>query len=104
MGVTRHACPSCPCNYCKKDGHIADNCTRAQRSKERSRPLSLSLKRKMKPESENARKKSTAPPTILTPNLLSIPTDSRNFHGLDASPLLDAEVRYQERLKSFRSS
>ena len=29
MGVTRHTCPSCPCNYCKKDGHIADNCTRA---------------------------------------------------------------------------
>jgi hypothetical protein len=20
MGVTRHTCPSCPCNYCKKDG------------------------------------------------------------------------------------
>ena len=65
-------------------------------SKERSRPLSLSLKRKMKPESEKARKKSTTPPTILTPNLLSIPTDSRNFHGMDASPLLDAEALSRE--------
>ena len=37
MGVTRHTCPSCPCNYCKKDGHIADNCTRAQMLKESSR-------------------------------------------------------------------
>jgi hypothetical protein len=26
MGVSRHTCPSCPCNYCKKPGHIADNC------------------------------------------------------------------------------
>ena len=26
--------PFCPCNYCKKDGHIADNCTRAQKSKD----------------------------------------------------------------------
>lgn len=39
MGVTRHTCPSCPCNYCKKDGHIADNCTRAQKSKKSSRPV-----------------------------------------------------------------
>src|SRR5271168_4908532 len=36
---TRHTCPFCPCNYCKKDGHIADNCTKAQRSKKRSRPV-----------------------------------------------------------------
>src|SRR5436190_18296266 len=26
MGVTRSTCPSCPCNICKKEGHIADDC------------------------------------------------------------------------------
>ena len=36
--VRRHNCPSCPCNYCKKDGHIADNCPKAQKPK-KSRPL-----------------------------------------------------------------
>jgi hypothetical protein len=35
MGFTRHTCPSCPCNYCKKDGHTADNCTKAQKAKSR---------------------------------------------------------------------
>jgi hypothetical protein len=39
MGVTRHTCPFCSCNYCKKDGHIANNCTRAQESKESHRPV-----------------------------------------------------------------
>jgi hypothetical protein len=157
--VTRHTCLSCPCNFCKKEGHIADNCERLKRRKEKSsRPVgrfadrnpasggplsnpssiapkknqlrlpprrnadvaagsgavatssadgggsrgtnsdspgrdfsqrlsaldtSLSLKRKMEPESENARKKSTATPTTLIP---------------DVSPLLDAEVGYPERI------
>jgi len=155
MGVTRHTCPSCPCNYCKKDGHIADNCTKlkekgrqpgsdssiqprlprlqiagldagsgataagsasggpfsASTSNSRRRPdlkhssvvdTNISLKRKMNPESENARKKSTTTPPILTPSLLSIP--SRNFRGVDVSPFLDAEVRCAQRLTNFRSS
>ena len=34
MGFTRHTCPSCPCSYCKKDGHSADKCERAKRSRE----------------------------------------------------------------------
>jgi hypothetical protein len=38
--VTRHTCPSCPCNFCKKEGHIADNCERLKREKEKSsRPV-----------------------------------------------------------------
>jgi hypothetical protein len=39
MGVTRHTCPFCPYNYCKKDGHIANNCTMAQESKKSHRPV-----------------------------------------------------------------
>jgi len=152
--VTRHTCPTCPCNFCKKEGHIADNCERLKRRKESGRPFgrvadgnstsggplsnpfwkkqprlpprhnadvtagsgavatssadgggsrgpssdspgrdisqrssaldtSLSLKRKMEPESENARKKSTTTLTTLTP---------------DVSPLLDAEVGYPEEI------
>lgn len=34
MGVTRHTCPRCPCSYCKRDGHSADKCERAKRSRE----------------------------------------------------------------------
>jgi hypothetical protein len=26
LGVTRHDCPRHPCNYCKKDGHLATGC------------------------------------------------------------------------------
>ena len=54
-------------------------------SSQRSSALdtSLSLKRKMEPESENARKKSTTTLTTLTP---------------DVSPLLDAEVGYPEEI------
>ena len=33
MGVTRHTCPLCPCNYCKRNGHSADKCERGQTSR-----------------------------------------------------------------------
>jgi hypothetical protein len=33
MGVTRHTCPLCPCNYCKRKGHSADKCERAKISR-----------------------------------------------------------------------
>jgi hypothetical protein len=36
MGATRHNCPSCPCNYCKKPGHIADNCKKPKKPRLRS--------------------------------------------------------------------
>lgn len=26
VGVTRHCCPDCPCNYCKQNGHAAASC------------------------------------------------------------------------------
>jgi hypothetical protein len=35
-GFTRHTCPYCPCNFCKKEGHVADNCERLKRRKEKS--------------------------------------------------------------------
>jgi hypothetical protein len=39
-GTTRHTCPDCPCNFCKKEGHVADNCERLKRRKEKSsRPV-----------------------------------------------------------------
>ena len=28
VGVIRHNFPSCPCNFCKSEGHIADKCPR----------------------------------------------------------------------------
>src|SRR5271167_3574172 len=31
---TRHTCPFCPCNFCKKEGHIADDCELLKRRKE----------------------------------------------------------------------
>src|SRR5271155_3908231 len=34
MGATRHNCPSYPCNYCKKIGHIADNCKKPKRPRQ----------------------------------------------------------------------
>jgi hypothetical protein len=38
MGVTRHTCPLCPCNYCKRNGHSADKCEKGQISR-RTRPV-----------------------------------------------------------------
>lgn len=34
-GVTRHTCPFCPCNFCKKPGHTAPNCTKLQERNQR---------------------------------------------------------------------
>jgi hypothetical protein len=34
-GVTRHTCPFCPCNFCKKPGHAAPNCTKLQERSQR---------------------------------------------------------------------
>jgi hypothetical protein len=42
MGVTRHTCPFCPCNFCKKPGHIADNCEKALKSQEGGRRVGSS--------------------------------------------------------------
>jgi DNA-directed RNA polymerase subunit RPC12/RpoP len=45
MGVTRHTCPFCPCNFCKKPGHAAPNCKEASKSQERSRRVGSSADR-----------------------------------------------------------
>lgn len=42
MGVTRHTCPFCPCIFCKKPGHVADNCEKALKSQEGSRRVGSS--------------------------------------------------------------
>jgi hypothetical protein len=154
MGVTRHTCPFCPCNFCKKPGHAAANCKEAPKSQERSRrfgssangnsvasgpfssPFSIETrrkqprltrgqitdlmagssvvaatsagegrssgassdsqhpyahdtsllpKRKMKPESENARKKSA-----------TSSTGNRESNSDNVSPLPDDEVNYPD--------
>jgi hypothetical protein len=173
-GVTRHTCPLCPCNYCKRNGHSADKCERAQRSRRtqpvgnsangnpvasgplsnpfsnkprrrqpqlppnrrnadltagsgsaaaisaggdrssvpsseppergysqdsRSHDTSLSSKRKMKFESEDARKKINTTPTVLPPGLSRSPDDA------DVLPLLNAEVALSRRLETpFRAN
>jgi hypothetical protein len=156
MGVTRHTCPHCPCNYCKTNGHSANKCETAQGSRRtqtvgnsadsnsvaqgplsnpfsnkprrtqtrlssrqittliagsslepsisangdrssvrRSESLantSLSSKRKMEVQSENARKKINTTPTVLSPDLMSSQTDRRSLDHADVIPLLNTEV------------
>jgi hypothetical protein len=45
MDVTRHTCPLCPCNFCKKPGHVADNCEKARKSQEGGRRIGGSADR-----------------------------------------------------------
>jgi hypothetical protein len=45
MGVTRHTCPFCPCNFCKKPGHVADNCEKALKLQEGGRRVRSSADR-----------------------------------------------------------
>jgi hypothetical protein len=35
VGFTRHTCPLCPCNFCKKPGHAAPSCTKLQERSQR---------------------------------------------------------------------
>jgi hypothetical protein len=178
MGVTRHTCPDCPCNYCKRNGHSADKCERGQTSRiqpvgssangnpvadspfsdpfsnkprrrqprlpprrnadlttgsgsaaaisaggdrvsvldsesprrrysqdSHSHDTSLSLKRKIEFESEDARKKINTTPTILSSDLMSSQTDSGSTDDTDVIPLLNAEVAYPGSWKtSFRAN
>ena len=43
-GATRHTCPFCPCNFCKKPGHTAPNCTKLQ---ERNQQVGSSANRNL---------------------------------------------------------
>jgi hypothetical protein len=99
MGVTRHTCPSCPCNFCKKKGHIADDCELLKRRKERSQQIgsspqdtSLLRKRPLDPDSENPRKKSVTNAATVARNRPLSPTANRSSAGNDVSQALDPEV------------
>jgi hypothetical protein len=99
MGTTRHTCPSCPCNFCKKEGHIADNCELLKRRKEKSQqvgssPLDTSLlrKRPLDFDSENTRKKSATNATTVAQSRPPFPTGNTSSAGNDVSQLLDPEV------------
>ena len=43
MGVTRHTCLFCSCNFCKKPGHVADNCEKALKSQEKGQRVGRSF-------------------------------------------------------------
>lgn len=99
IGVTRHTCPDCPCNFCKKKGHITDNCERLKRRKEKSQQIGSSLldtsllrKRRLDFDSENTRKKSVTNTTTITRNYSLFFTSNRSSTRNDVSQLLDPKV------------
>jgi hypothetical protein len=39
LAVTRHTCPSCPCNFCHREGHSAPDCPAVAKRKQRQEPM-----------------------------------------------------------------